>query len=136
MLLKVHIRAIPPNLRGVYKRALPPSILRNLRSSKNWYGDCLSEEVQKSFDGHLWHKMFRGTATWNRKRGGMGTNKRKGRLRSLVRKVSGQGIVEFLMVIPVFLVLFFCIYDRPTLTPLAAFFSGSVPDPMYDRSVF
>ena len=41
----------------------------------------------------------------------MGTNRRKGRLRSLVRKVSGQGIVEFLIVIPVFLVLFFGIYE-------------------------
>ncbi len=27
-------------------------------------------------------------------------------------------------------------YDRPTLTPLQAFFSGSIPNVMYDRAVF
>ena len=27
-------------------------------------------------------------------------------------------------------------YARPTLTPLAAFFSGTIPDVLYDRSVF
>ena len=27
-------------------------------------------------------------------------------------------------------------YDRPTLTPLQAFFTGSLPDVLYDRYVF
>jgi len=60
----------------------------------------------------------------------MGTNKLKGRLRSLVRKVSGQGIVEFLVVIPVFLVLFFGIYEFSRYYYTRAQIRGAVAEAM------
>ena len=49
-------------------------------------------------------------------RGNQGTNvktkkRNKAGLRGLIRDVGGQGMVEFLMVIPVFLVLFFGIFE-------------------------